>query len=192
MKASWVNLFVAFWFMLNEETFNEWENSTQLCFDIRLFGFQYKNGSLRYVTEDIAFKDHALGIDFDYHYITSDNQFFFEKEGEWYKITIDVGKLLKKAFDYFNIQKAKLMEIEIVLEGYYGYAEAEIDYIKVYTDPKPNSPYVLVNSVIVFALAFILLAFIVHLLKRTRLFPSSPTNKTYNNKVKLKQFCEAE
>lgn len=130
-SESWVNFFVTFWFMIDEKTFNEpW--SRQLCFDIRLFSIQYKGGEPKYVLEDIAFTGHALGIDNDYHYITSDGKLFLEEPNKWYDITIDAGRLINRALKYFNIERAVLKEIEIVLEANYGHAETEIDYIEVY------------------------------------------------------------
>ncbi|MEM2194740.1 MAG: hypothetical protein QW803_09730 [Candidatus Methanomethylicia archaeon] len=158
-NEGWINLFVSFWFMLDNDTFND-PNSTQLVVDVRLFGLQYRSGNVRYVIEDIAFQGHSLGIDNDHHYITSDNQFFLSEANQYYEVQLDLGKLFKKALSYCGRDSARLMEIEIVLEANYGYAEAEIDYIKIYTDPKPNSSYVLVNSTMIFLMAFISLAFI--------------------------------
>jgi len=87
---------------------------------------------------------------------------------KWYEITIDAGQVSQKAFNTFNIQKAKLKCFDICIEAEHGYGEAEIEYVDFVFEPKTYSGYVIYQSLACGAIVFIGLTLISMLLKDKR------------------------
>ena len=154
---SWVNFGVALWFKLNDDYDDP--DSTQLVVDIRPISM--KNNE--FITCDMHFK--GSHVDNDYHYLVTSQQFMSEAN-KTYDITVDVGNVVKRAFETFNIEKATLKNIDIYIEANYGYGKAWVDYIDLYVSPKPESSYVIFNSFIYGFVTFFVLILLSVLLKR--------------------------
>lgn len=162
---SFVNLGIMLWLELDENYDKPINESTQLEIDINIASFMYSNGKEEPINKDYYFKGEEPFPDRDYHYIDSSNNLMHEPN-KWYEITIDAGKVLQKAFNKFNIQKAKLKSFDIYLEAKYGYGEAEIEYVSFVFEPKLNSGYAVFQSLTYGILAFFGLTLTSILLRR--------------------------
>lgn len=148
-----VNLGIMLWLELDENYDKPINESSQLEIDINIASFMYSNGEEKAITWDSHFKGEEPFPDRDYHYIDSSNNLMLEPN-KWYDITIDVGQVLQKALNTFNIQKAKLKSFDIYIEAKYGYGEAQIEYVNFVFEPKINSGYIIFQSLTYGILAF--------------------------------------
>ena len=151
---SFVNLGIMLWLQLDENYDKPINESTQLEIDINIASFMHSNGEEKAITWDSHFKGKEPFPDRDYHYIDSSNNLMREPT-KWYEITLDVGQVLQKAFNAFNIQKAKLKSFDIYIEAKYGYGEAEIEHVDFVFEPKIYSGYVIYQSLAYGAIVFI-------------------------------------
>jgi len=144
-----VNLGIMLWLELDENYDKPQGESSQLEIDINIASFMYSNGEEKPITWDTK-RDNWFG---DKLYVDSSNNLMLEPN-KWYEITIDVGQVLQKVFNSFNIQKAKLKSFDIYIEAKYGYGEAQIEYVSFVFEPKLNSGYVMFQSLTYGILAF--------------------------------------
>jgi len=162
---SFVNLGIMLWLQLDENYDKPIRESSQLEIDINVASFMYSDGVETPITWDTHFKGEEPFPDRDYHYIDSSNNVMLEPN-KYYEIKIDAGKVIKKAFDTFNIQKAKLKSFDIYLEAKYGYGEATIEYADFMFESKINSGYIILQSLTYGILAFLALTLASILLRR--------------------------
>ena len=144
-----VNLGIMLWLELDENYDKPQGESSQLEIDINIASFMYSDGEEKPITWDTK-RDNWFG---DKLYVDSSNNLMLEPN-KWYEITIDVGQVLQKVFNSFNIQKAKLKSFDIYIEAKYGYGEAQIEYVSFVFEPKLNSGYVIFQSLTYGILAF--------------------------------------
>ena len=154
------NINVALIFQLDDQYDLDIYQSHQLIVDIRLS--PYVDGNLVY--EDWCFQGEGYP-DFDYYY-QSNAETLMTESNKWYEINTDVGRIIKRAFEKWNIQQAKLKCVLIYCEGYYSSVSVQIDYVKLYVEPKLISNYVIYNSFVFALLALVLSSFVLVLIKR--------------------------
>lgn len=150
-NESWVNFGVALWFKLDDNYDDP--DSTQLVVDIR-FASMKEN---QFYVKDIPFK--GSHVDNDYHYLVTSNP-YMANSSRFYDITVDVGSIVKKAFKYWNIQKAILKNVDVYIEANYGCGKVWVDYVDLYVKPQPNSPYVILNSGLCGFITFFVMLFL--------------------------------
>ena len=164
---SFVNVGVMLWLQLDENYDKPINESSQLEIDINIASFMYSNGEEKPITWDSHFKGEEPFPDRDYHYVDSSNNVMLEPN-KTYEITIDVGQIIQKAFNTFNIQKAKLKSFDIYIEAQYGYGEASIEHVEFVFAPKIYSRYVIYQSVLNGLLSLSAAFLTLHLFKRIK------------------------
>lgn len=157
------NINIALIFKLDDKYDFPPDQSKQLVVDIRLSPFVREGDHTKIVYQDWHFQGEGYP-DYEYYY-QSNAETIMSEPYRWYEINADVGEMVKKAFDYWNIKQATLKCVLVYTEAYYGYGEANIDYVKIYVDPQPNSSFVISHSFLNGLIALLIMS-IISLLKR--------------------------
>jgi hypothetical protein len=158
------NINVALIFQLDDKYDLGIDQSNQLVVDIRLSPYVKEGDNVRLVYEDWSFQGEGYP-DFEYYYQANAKNIMLESN-KWYEINEDVGEIIKKAFEKWNIQQAKLKCVLFYCEGYYSSVSVQFDYVKLYVDPQMESKYVLVQSFTFGLISLVLCSLILILLKR--------------------------